>query len=54
MSHIKPLYIASLFLMTSCTITFDQVCKYEVAADVIDDTPTTNITNSLEIPIKSI
>lgn len=52
MRYVKPLYIGMSIFLSSCTITFDQVMTYGTAADVIDNTPTTDVRTEVntEIP----
>jgi hypothetical protein len=47
---VNPFYIAMVFIMTSCTITFDQVMTYGTADDVIDNTPTTEVSTEATVP----
>jgi hypothetical protein len=51
MNHVNPLYILGLCFLTSCTITFDQVMTYGKADDVIDNTPSTNVTSEVTLPL---
>ncbi len=52
MINVKPLYIIILLLLTSCTITFEQVMTQGRAEDVIDNIPSTSVDTTVTIPMK--